>query len=119
MANYKNLIAWQKANLLAVSVYKITANFPRTEFFGITSQLRRASLSVPMNIVEGYARKSKKEFVRFLDISLGSLAETEYLLDFSVEMGFMKEEDSNKIKCLIEETGKLSWSLQKSKLLKP
>jgi four helix bundle protein len=69
MANYKKLIAWQKAHRLAVLTYKATKEFPKEETFGITLQLRRAALSIPTNIVEGYNRKSKKEFVRFIDIS--------------------------------------------------
>ena len=72
MANYKNLIAWQKSHSLAITVYKVTKNFPRHELFGLTSQLRRSALSIPTNIVEGYNRKSKKGFVYFIDVALGS-----------------------------------------------
>lgn len=85
MANYRNLIVWQKAHKLALLIYEITAKFPLDEKITLTSQIRRAALSIPTNIVEGYNRKSKKEFVHFIDISLGSLAEVEYLLEFSVD----------------------------------
>jgi len=66
MAEYKDLIVFQKADELAFMVYSLTADFPKSEVFGITSQLRRAALSVPTNIVEGYARKSKKELAQFI-----------------------------------------------------
>ncbi len=116
MANYKNLIAWQKAHELAVNVYKITEKFPKKEMFALTLQIRRASLSIPTNTVEGYARKSKKEFVRFINVALGSLAETQYLIEFAVAIGYMEENNLHKTQNLIEETGRLLWSLQKSKL---
>ena len=61
MANYRDLIVFQKADELALKIYKLTANFPKSETFGLTSQLRRVALSIPTNIVEGYGRKSKKE----------------------------------------------------------
>ena len=78
---YKKLIVWQKADELAYQVYIETRNFPKEEIYGITSQLRRAALSVPTNIVEGYGRQSKNELRRFTNIALGSLAEVKYLID--------------------------------------
>lgn len=87
MANYKNLLAWHKAHNLALIVYKVYEKFPRQEMFGITSQLRRSALSVPINIVKSYNRKSKKEFAHFIDIASGSLAEKEYLIEFAIEIG--------------------------------
>ena len=107
MANYKNLIAWQKAHKLALLIYKLTESFPRHEQFALTTQLRRAVLSIPTNIVEGYNRKSKKEFVHFIDIALGSVAEVEYLLEFSVDLGYINEADIKESKMLIVEVGKL------------
>jgi four helix bundle protein len=88
MPKYKTLIVWQKADELALKVYKLTETFPKKETFGITSQIRRAVLSVPTNIVEGYSRRTKNEFSRFIDIARGSLAETEYLLEFSNALGY-------------------------------
>jgi four helix bundle protein len=87
--------------------------FPKEETFGITSQLRRASLSIPTNIVEGYARKSKKELIQFINIALGSLAETEYLYDFSKRLGYHKE-NTSPIETLLDEVGRLLWSFYKS-----
>jgi four helix bundle protein len=79
----------------------------------ITSQLRRASLSIPTNIVEGYARKSKKELIQFINIALGSLAETEYLYDFSKRLGYLKE-DTSPAEVLLDEVGRLLRSFYKS-----
>lgn len=101
MANYKNLIVWQKSHDLAIAVYKITEKFPQKEVFGITSQIRRAVLSVPTNIVEGYNRKSKKEFVRFIDVALGSLAEVEYLIEFGIELNYLRKDEGEKIRGVI------------------
>ena len=81
MANYRDLIVFQKADELAFQIYKLTEKFPKSEMFGLTSQIRRATLSIPTNIVEGYARKSKKELAQFIGIALGSHAETEYLFN--------------------------------------
>ncbi len=83
---------------LAFQVYKATKQFPKEEMFGLTSQIRRAALSVPTNIVEGYSRKGDKELARFINISLGSLAETKYLLYFSDRLGYFKDDSYQKLK---------------------
>ncbi len=111
---YKKLIAWQKADLLAHSVYDITLSFPKEEQFGLTSQLKRAILSVPLNIVEGYGRNGKKEFARFLLIALGSLAESGYILEFAYKRGFINQLDFEKAISLKEEVAQLSWKLYTS-----
>ncbi len=108
---YKKLIAWQKANELAHKVYDLALTFPKVELFGITSQLQRAALSVPTNMVEGHARNNRNEFRRFLSIALGSLAETEYLLEFAYERGLIKDDKFNEISLLREETGHIIWKL--------
>jgi len=113
MARHKDLIVFQKADELALQIYKITESFPKNEMFGLTSQIRRAALSVPTNIVEGYARRSKKELIQFINVALGSLAETEYLLDFSIRLGYFKTKD-NLVEKLMEEVGKLLWSFYRS-----
>lgn len=113
MANFKSLIVWQKADELAYQIYKLTESFPKNETFGLTSQLRRAALSIPTNIAEGNNRKSKKELSRFIDIALGSLAETEYLLMFSKRLNYAKT-NTEHIEKLISEVGKLLWKFQKS-----
>lgn len=113
-AGYKKLIVWQKADGLARLVYKKTKFFPREEMYGITSQLRRAALSVPLNIVEGYTRRSKKELGQFLNIALGSLAETEYLLDFVFSLSYLNEQNYKELQDLRQEVGNLLWKFYKS-----
>lgn len=76
-ANYRNLKVWKEAMEMVLSVYQISKEFPKEEVYGLTSQIRRSAISVPSNIAEGQGRQSKKEFSRFLNIALGSLAEME------------------------------------------
>jgi len=111
---YKNLIVWQVADELARLTYGATKSFPRHEVYGLTSQLRRAALSIVLNIIEGSARSSKNEFRQFLRISLGSLAETTYLLEFALEQGYLNRNDFQQIMGLRERCGKLLWKLFKS-----
>ncbi len=113
MGMYEDLGVFQKSDELALRIYKITEAFPKSEMFGITSQMRRASLSVPTNIVEGYGRKSKKELKHFINIALGSHAETKYLFSFSKRLGYHKE-DSSKSEELIAEVGRMLWGFYKS-----
>lgn len=111
---YRDLKVWQRADELAFEIYKITKKFPKDELYGITSQLRRAALSVSTNIVEGYTRKGDKELARFINISLGSLAEVEYLLFFSRKLDyFVDNGEYEKIEMLRTEVGKLLWNFYK------
>ena len=91
--NFRNIKAWQLADKFTQEIYQLTKNFPREEVYGITSQLRRAVVSVPCNIVEGATRQHDKEYLQFLYIAKGSLAEAEYLLHLSHQLGFVKNED--------------------------
>jgi four helix bundle protein len=94
-------------------VYKITKNFPREELFGVTSQIRRASLSVILNYIEGYARKKSencKVYRNFLETSYGSLKESKYLLHFSLVEKYLIKEDYNKAWSLSEEIGAMLWT---------
>jgi four helix bundle protein len=106
---YTKLIVWQKADEFAYQIYLKTRSFPKEERYGLTSQLRRSALSIPVNIVEGYTRFSKKEFKRFLTISLGSLTETEYLLEFSKRLNLFTENDYEELRGLRQEVGNLLW----------
>lgn len=111
---YRRLIAWQIADALAWEVYLLADKFPREELYGLTSQLRRAVLSIPLNIVEGYARNNRNEFRQFLRISLGSLAEVEYLLRFALKRKYLDEKNFDKVSKLKDECGKVLWKLMKS-----
>lgn len=88
---YHKLVIWQKARELVLLIYKYTENFPRTEEFGLKGQLRRAAVSVALTIVEGHRKQSKKEFLHFLDIAAGSLAEVEAAWELSLDLGFITE----------------------------
>lgn len=113
MANFRNLVVWQKADDLALHVYRLTESFPKREVFGLTAQLRRAAVSIATNIVEGNNRKSKRELYHFIDIALGSLAEIEYLLMLSKRLEYIKG-DTDYIDKLVSDVGKLLWNFQKS-----
>jgi four helix bundle protein len=104
-AKWKKLEVWQLANKFAVDVYHATEELPKEELYGLTSQLRRAALSVPTNIVEGHSRSGDKELARFLDIALGSLGETRYLLFFSRQIGFLSESSFLVLEPLGQELG--------------
>ncbi len=93
MKDYKKLIVWQKSHINALMIYNLTKNFPKEERFGITSQLRRAALSVPTNIVEGCGKFTQKDFANYLQTAFGSAQETEYLSFFSSELGYLKESE--------------------------
>ena len=88
---YKNLEVWRLAHSFVLEVYQVTKSFPKNEEFALAVQIRRAVVSVPTNIVEGYSRKGDKELARFINFALGSPAETRYLLSLSQELGYLPE----------------------------
>ncbi len=93
--SYRRLLVWQKADELALRIYVATKLFPKDEMFSLTSQMRRAALSVPANIAEGYARFYAKEKSQFYNIARGSLTELEYYVDFSFRLGYLTKEKYN------------------------
>jgi len=106
---WKRLDVWKLADELAYKTYLITRKFPKEELYGLTSQLRRSALSIPTNIVEGYSRKGDKELAHFVNISLGSMAETKYLLYFALRLGYLSDEVYDKINKGYEELGGKLW----------
>jgi len=106
---WEKLEVWKISDELALKVYQITKNFPKEEIYGITSQLRRAALSIPTNIVEGYSRKGDKELSRFINISLGSLAETKYLLYFSYRLDYLNTDEYKELRNAYNDLGKKLW----------
>jgi len=90
MKTHKDLQIWQRGIAFVGNIYKITANFPREEIYGLTSQIRRAAISYPSNIAEGAARSSKREFIQFVYVSLGSLSEVETQLLIVEKLGYAK-----------------------------
>lgn len=111
---YKKLIVWEKADELAFQVYLATKSFPKDEAYGVTSQLRRAALSVPTNIVEGAGRQGRKEMKHFANIALGSLAETEYLLEFCHRLGYVSDQEHASLESLRSAVGALLWNFHRS-----
>ena len=93
MRDYTKIKAWEYADNLTVMIYASTTRFPREEIYGLTSQLRRSAYSVPSNISEGSARGSKRDYLHFLYISRGSLAEARYFLHLSRRLGYLREEE--------------------------
>jgi four helix bundle protein len=93
MRNYAKIEAWQLADDLTVEIYEKTKSFPREELYGLTSQLRRATYSVPANIVEGSSRESKREYLHFLHIARASLSESQYFIHLAYRLGYLSEAD--------------------------
>jgi four helix bundle protein len=93
VGDFHQLMVWQKSHQLALDVYRISTDFPKSEVFGLTSQARRAAVSIPANIAEGCGRGGDPEFARFLRISLGSASELEYHLLLAQELGYLDKAD--------------------------
>jgi four helix bundle protein len=105
--DHKKLRAFELADEVAMLVYRVTAGFPKEELFGLTSQLRRAAVSVPSNIVEGRARDSEADYLRFLNIAFGSLRELHYQLNLSKRLSFLRNEDSSLLEPKVVEIEKV------------
>ena len=103
MQDFRKLKVWQKAHRLALSVYAATERFPSDERFGLTSQVRRAAVSVPTNIAEGRARQGDREFRNFLNIAYGSAAEVEYLMILARDLGFLEAQQHDAIAANLDE----------------
>jgi len=103
--HWKELNVWKKAHELVLEIYRVTANFPKSEIFGITSQLRRSAFSVPANIVEGNSRNTTKDYIRFLYQARGSVEEARYFLYLSTDLEYL---DNNEFQRLEDEYEKVS-----------
>ncbi|WP_136667582.1 four helix bundle protein [Flavobacterium sp. H122] len=107
MRDYKKYIVWQKSHQLVLDIYKITKQYPKEEVFGLVSQMRRSSSSIPTNISEGAGRNSDKEFCRFLYIAFGSSNEIEYQLILSKDLNYIDNEIASVLISNIEEVKKM------------
>ena len=105
--DHRKLRAFELADAFVIDVYRATARFPSEEKFGLVSQLRRASVSVPTNIVEGCGRASERDFVRFLHTSFGSLREVGYLLDLSHRLGYLPSTESVRLISMCDECARV------------
>ena len=111
--SYKDLIAWQKSMELSILVYKLTDSFPKSEMFSLVNQIRRAVVSIPSNIAEGWARKGLGEYIQFLSIAYGSASEVETQLILSKKLGFGEYQKYKNIKEVLVEVQKLLYVLIK------
>ncbi len=105
--SYKDLIVWQKSMDLVIEIYKLTDQFPRSEIYGLTSQMRRCAVSIPSNIAEGRRRGSQKNFCHFLIIAYGSGAELETQIEIAKRLPFGKNLDYSKVDQLLLEVMKM------------
>jgi len=112
--NFKDLLVWQRGIELVKNVYRLTADFPSEEKFGLTSQMRRAAVSIPSNIAEGQARNTTGEFIQFLAIAQGSLAELETQLIVASELGFRTVESTTLMSADIVQLRKMLYALRKT-----
>jgi four helix bundle protein len=114
MRDYHKLRAFELSDQLALAIYKCTKSFPKEEMFGLTSQIRRAAVSVPSNIVEGCAKSSQADYSRFLEIAYGSVCEVEYQLTLAERLGYLDSQSAKETTSLANETGRVLNGLLRS-----
>ena len=105
--SYKELIVWQKGIELVVEIYRLTESFPKTEVYGLTNQMRRAAVSIPSNIAEGYARKHRQEYIQFMRVAFGSGAELETQITIAKKLNFASSEKFKRSEELLLEVMKM------------
>ena len=110
---YRDLVVWQQAMNVAVETYRLTRAFPKDEMFGLTSQMRRAAVSIASNIAEGEGRKSRNEFSHFLGIALGSKSELETQIVLSERVNLLKTSETESIKKSLDDIGKMLTALRR------
>jgi len=115
MRDPRKLRAFELADRLALAIYQHTRSFPREEQFGLTAQIRKAAVSGPSNIVEGCARRSEADYLRFLDIAYASTREVEYQLSLAVRLGYIDAGPYEELSALAAETGKVLAGLIRSR----
>ena len=114
MLGYERLKAWELCHELTLAVYRMSERWPSQERYGLISQIRRAVVSAPTNIAEGSAKKGNREYRRYLDIALGSLAETAYLLRLAKDLGLLTQSDREGLNELHRRAGGLTWRLARA-----
>jgi four helix bundle protein len=107
MQSYKDLIVWQRSFEMVIEIYILTNKFPASEIYGLTSQMRRAAISIPSNIAEGYCRGSRKEFSQFINIAFASGAELETQIMLAESLKYRNEDDFKKSEQLLNEVMKM------------
>ena len=119
MKSYEELLVWQKSMDLVVLIYQTSSLFPKTEIYGLTSQMRRASVSIPSNIAEGYSRKGRQEYIQFLRIAFGSGAELETQLKIAERLKFVSKNEIENTESLLNEVMRMLNVLIRSLVTKP
>ncbi|MBR6377445.1 MAG: four helix bundle protein [Oscillospiraceae bacterium] len=114
MRDYKDLAVWQRARELVQELYRLTEGLPREELFGLSAQIRRAAVSIPTNIAEGYGRQSLIDYIRFLKVARGSCYELETQLILCSDLGYLSEDETQTAFSLLKQTQKFLFSLIKS-----
>ncbi|MBN2118998.1 MAG: four helix bundle protein [Anaerolineales bacterium] len=114
MKDFHQLKVREKSHQLALAIYKATKEFPKEELYGLTSQIRRSSMSIPTNIAEGCGRNTDADFARFLQIAMGSASETEYQLLLSCDLGFLSKDQYDKLNIDTTEVKRMLASLLKT-----
>jgi four helix bundle protein len=114
MNSYERLEAWKEAHQFVLQLYRVTRSFPPEERYGLTSQIRRAAFSVPASIAEGSAKKGPREFRRYLDIAVGSMAELTYALRLVRDLELIDERTWNSLEQQRNKVSRLSWGLYSS-----
>ena len=114
MQHFKSLLVWQKSHELVQEVYRVSRDFPREELYGLTSQLRRAAVSIPSNIAEGCGRGTDGEFARFLNIAMGSAYEVEYQMLLARDLGYIETMQHQSLELKITEIKKMMTGLLRS-----
>ncbi len=102
--SFESLLVWQKAHGFVLNVYRATESFPRTELYGLTSQLRRAAISIPANVVEGFQKRGKADKLRYFNIAQGSLGESDYYLILAQDLGYANTQE---LRIQLAEVGRL------------
>jgi four helix bundle protein len=114
MKDFRQLKVWERSHQLALEVYKATKEFPKEELYGLTSQIRRSSMSIPTNIAEGCGRFTDADFARFLQMAMGSASETEYQLILARDLEFIPKDSYEKLQNDVEEVKRMLASLLKT-----
>ena len=114
MKDFRQLKVWEKSHQLALAIYQATKDFPKEELYGLTSQIRRSSMSIPTNIAEGCGRLTDADFARFLQMAMGSASETEYQLILARDLGFLPMHAHEKLHADVEEVKRMLASLLKT-----
>jgi four helix bundle protein len=113
MKSFRELHVWNKGMQLSLAVYRLTSKFPREEVYGLTSQLRRAAVSIPSNIAEGYGRNTRGDYKQFLGIARGSTLEVQTQLLIALELGFFDVQAHGEVEDLLNEVSKMLYSLMR------